>query len=110
MWIKSLAAASSYSYPESARVTLELTRQDMRFLTNALYRYITGGQNQNKDVCHLYSDLLIADQLMETGVIDDWTIEQIAIHRGMTGIKQVDDDDPGFLPVKTKTIKKEEEN
>ena len=45
MWIKSLAVASSYSHPETARVTLELTRQDMRFLTNALYRYITGGQN-----------------------------------------------------------------
>ena len=55
MWIKSLAVASSYSHPETARVTLELTRQDMRFLTNALYHYIKGGQNQNKDVCHLYS-------------------------------------------------------
>ena len=81
MWIKSLAAASSYSHPESARVTLEFTRQDMRFITNALYRYITGGQNQNKDVCRLYSNLLIAEQLMETGVVDDWTIERVQEYR-----------------------------
>lgn len=93
MWIKSLAAASSYSHPETARVTLELTRQDMRFLTNALYRYITGGQNQNKDVCHLYSDLLIADQLMETGVIDDWTIDRVQDYRTGQYIPSDDDEE-----------------
>lgn len=93
MWIKSLNAASSYSHPETARVTLELTRQDMRFLTNALYHYIKGGQNQNKDVCHLYSDLLIADQLMETGVVDDWTIDRVQDYRAGQYIPSDDDEE-----------------
>jgi hypothetical protein len=93
MWIKSLNAASSYSHSESARVTLELTRQDMHYLTNALYRYITGGQNQNKDVCHLYSDLLIADQLMETGVVDDWTIDRVQDYRAGQYIPSDDDEE-----------------
>ena len=81
MRIKNLTAASSYSYQESAEVTLELTRQDMRFLTNALCRYINDSQNQNRDICRLYSDLLITDQLMDTGIIDDWTMDRVQDYR-----------------------------
>lgn len=81
MRIKNLTAASSCSYQESARVTLELTRQDMRFLTNALCHYINGSQNQNRDICRLYSDLLITDQLMDTGVIDDQTMDRVQDYR-----------------------------
>lgn len=77
MRIKNLTAASSYSRQESTKVTLELTRQDMRFLTNALYHYINDSQNQNRDICRLYSDLLIADQLMDTGTIDDCTMDRV---------------------------------
>ena len=93
MWIKSLNVASSYSHPESARVTLEFTRQDVRFLTNALYHYIKGGQNQNREVCHLYSDLLIAEQLMETGVIDDWTIDRVKDYRAGQYIPSDEDEE-----------------
>ena len=93
MWIKSLNVASSYSHPESARVTLEFTRQDVRFLTNALYHYIKGGQNQNREVCHLYSDLLIAEQLMEAGVLDNWTIERVQDYRSGQYIPSDEDEE-----------------
>lgn len=93
---------------DQAKAIVELTHEDVSEITNALYKRMK--KHPYPEQKRRYSDFMILLQLLESGTVDDWTVEQIATYRGMTGIEQVDDDEPDFLPVETKTIKKEEEN
>lgn len=80
MWIKTLNAAPAL-YSSESDATLILTRRDVLIINGALYRYITGGKNNDMDVRKLYSDLMIVEQLMETGRLDDWTVERVKEYR-----------------------------
>lgn len=82
MWIKNLSVAPLIAKRDEARSTLEFTGRDIHIINNALYRYITGGQNYNEEVCRLYADLMVVEQLMEAGVLDNWTIERVQDYRG----------------------------
>lgn len=80
MWIKTLNAAPAL-YSSESDATLTLTRSDVHIINSALYRYITGGKNKDMDIRKLYSDLMIVEQLMEAGCLDDWTVERVKEYR-----------------------------
>ena len=82
MWIKTLNAAPAL-YSSEADTTLTLTRSDVHTINSALYRYITNGKNKDTDVRKLYSDLMIVEQLMEAGCLDDWTVEKVKEYRNI---------------------------
>lgn len=82
MYIKKLKAASALHTTTDARVVLELTARETQIIGNALYRYITGGKNGDKEVRNIYSDWMVIQQLMETGRLDDWTVERVQDYRG----------------------------
>lgn len=84
---------------DQAKAIVELTHEDVSEITNALYKRMK--EHPYPEQKRRYTDFMILLQLLESGTCDDWTIEQVATHRGMTCIKQVDNDNPGFLPVKT---------
>ena len=82
MWIKTLNAAPTL-YSSESDATLTLTRSDVHIINSALYRYIAGGKNEDMDIRKLYSDLMIVEQLMEAGRLDDWTVEKVKEYRNI---------------------------
>ena len=80
MWIKTLNAAPAL-YSAESDATLTLTRSDVHIINSALYRYIADGKNKDMDIRKLYSDLMIVEQLMEAGRLDDWTVEKVKEYR-----------------------------
>lgn len=82
MWIKTLNAAPAL-YSSESDVTLTLTRSDVHIMNSALYRYIADGKNKDTDIRKLYSDLMIVEQLMEAGCLDDWTVEKVKEYRNI---------------------------
>ena len=53
----------------------------------------TYGQSQNEDACRLYADLMIIEQLMEAGVLDNWTIERVQDYRSGQYIPSDEDEE-----------------
>ena len=82
MWIKTLNAAPTL-YSSESDATLTLTRSDVHIINSALYRYIADGKNKDMDIRKLYSDLMIVEQLMEAGRLDDWTVERVEEYRNI---------------------------
>ena len=82
MWIKTLNAAPAL-YSSESDATLTLTRSDVHIINSALYRYIADGKNKDMDIRKLYSDLMIVEQLMEAGRLDDWTVERVEEYRNI---------------------------
>lgn len=82
MWIKTLNAAPAL-YSSESDATLTLTRSDVYIINSALYRYIADGKNKDMDIRKLYSDLMIVEQLMEAGCLDDWTVEKVTEYRNI---------------------------
>lgn len=82
MWIKTLNAAPAL-YSSESDATLTLTRSDVHIINSALYRYIADGKNKDMDIRKLYSDLMIVEQLMEAGCLDDWTVEKVKEYRNI---------------------------
>ena len=80
MRIKTLNAAPTL-YSSESDATLTLTRSDVHIINSALYRYIADGKNKDMDIRKLYSDLMIVEQLMEAGCLDDWTVERVKEYR-----------------------------
>ena len=82
MWIKTLNSAPTL-YSSESDATLTLTRSDVHIINSALYRYIADGKNKDMDIRKLYSDLMIVEQLMEAGRLDDWTVERVEEYRNI---------------------------
>lgn len=82
MRIKTLNVAPAL-YSSESDTTLTFTRRDVHIINSALYRYITGGKNNDMDIRKLYSDLMIVEQLMEAGCLDDWTVERVKEYRNI---------------------------
>ena len=95
MTIKELKGGTSLESNKDNKIVIELNPKEVADIAHGLYK--TMGKNETTK--RLYSDFMVAHYLLESGKLDDWAIERIATHRGMTGIKQVDNDDPGYLPV-----------
>lgn len=96
MRIKEAKCANPAVQQDKNEAVVQLTYWDVSEIARALYKVM----GKNEKVKKLYSDFMILHQLLETGTLDDWTLERVAIHRGMKNIEQVDNDDPSFLPVK----------
>lgn len=82
MWIKTLNAAPAL-YSSESDATLTLTRSDVHIINSALYRYIADVKNKDMDIRKLYSDLMIVEQLMEAGCLDNWTVEKVNEYRNI---------------------------
>ena len=81
MRIKEYNGAYPISQMHLSHATVELTHSDVSTIANAMYEYTK--THQHPEIKRLYSDFLVAFQLMESGTVDDWTLARVASHRGM---------------------------
>lgn len=71
------------NYPLSeinkAKAVVELTHEDVSEITNALYERMK--KHPHAENKRRYSDFMILLQLLESGTLDNWTVERVALHR-----------------------------
>lgn len=79
MVIRQLNGGAPLAQMKDNNATVELTYKDVSDIARSLYKMMSRDESVKK----LYSDFMILHQLLETGTLDDWTVERVAIHRGV---------------------------
>ena len=71
------------NYPLSlidrAKAIVELTHDDVSEITNALYKRMK--EHPYPEQKRRYSDFMILLQLLESGTLDNWTVERVKEYR-----------------------------
>lgn len=62
---------------DQAKAIVELTHEDVSEITNALYKRMKEREHPLPEQKKLCTDFMILLQLLESGTLDDWTINRV---------------------------------